>query len=46
MEFQLTFVTEPTGAKGDMPRLPNRLGSKAQRCGENAVRIIGKEPMT
>jgi hypothetical protein len=45
MEFQLTFVTEPTGAKGDMPRLSIMLESKAQRSGENVRRIIGKEPL-
>jgi len=44
MEAQLEFVTEPTGAMGDGPRLSITLGSKAQRGGENLVRIIGKEP--
>jgi len=44
MESRLKFVTEPTGAMGDGPRLSITLGSMAQR-GENPVRNIGKEPL-
>ncbi len=46
MECQLKFVTDPTGAISDGPRLAIMLGSKAQRGGENLRRIIGKEPLT
>jgi hypothetical protein len=45
MESRLQSITKPTGAMGVGPRLSITVGSKAQRGGEDPVRIIGKEPL-